>query len=72
MIGGKVKTDRRDSKKPAGMLAGGFLKRICILTPEKRADREMVRTRNQIEKDRNRVQKRIKAKLLFHGIDKTQ
>ena len=71
-IGGKVKTDRRDSKKLASMLAGGFLKRVYLLTPEERADRELVRTRNQIERDRKRVQRRIKAKLLFHGIAKTK
>ncbi|MCL0051026.1 transposase, partial [Dehalococcoidia bacterium] len=37
-IGGKVKTDRRDSKKLAGMLAGGFLMRVYVLTAEERGD----------------------------------
>lgn len=69
-IGGKVKTDRRDSKKLAGMLAGEFLKRVYVLTPEERGDRELVRTRNQIERHRKRVQNQIKAKLLFHGVKK--
>jgi len=69
-IGGKVKTDRRDSKKLAGMLAGGLLKRVYVLSPEERADRELVRTRNQIERHRKRVQNQIKAKLTFHGVKK--
>jgi len=33
-IGGRVKTDRRDSIKSATMLSGGFLKCIYILSPE--------------------------------------
>jgi transposase len=68
--GGKVKTDRRDSKKLASLLASGLLKRVYILTLEERADRELVRTRNQIERHRKRVQNQIKAKLVFHGIEK--
>ena len=52
------------------MLASGFLKRVYVLTPEERADRELVRTRNQIERHRKRVQNQIKAKLLFYGIKK--
>lgn len=55
-VGGRVKTDRRDSKKLSSMLAGGFLRRIHILTPEERAHRQLLRTRNQ-----------IKSLLLFHG-----
>ncbi|MBT9160870.1 MAG: hypothetical protein DDT26_02166 [Dehalococcoidia bacterium] len=69
-IGGRVKTDRRDSKKLASLLASGFLKRVYVLTPDERADRELVRTRNQIERHRKRVQNQIKAKLLFHGVEK--
>lgn len=69
-LGGRVKTDRRDSRKLASMLAAGFLKRVYVLSPEERADRELVRTRNQIERHRKRVQAQIKAKLLFYGISK--
>ena len=69
-IGGNVKTDRRDSKKLAGMLVNGFLKRVYVLRPEQRADRELVRTRNQIERHRKRVQSQIKAKLLLYGVQK--
>ena len=67
-MGGKVKTDRRDSRKLASMLAGGFLKRVYVFTPEERADRDLVRTRNQIERHRKRSQLQIKAKLAFYGV----
>jgi transposase len=66
-IGGKVKTDRRDSRKLTTMLAGGFLRRIHVLTPEERAHRQLLRTRNQIEHHRRQVQNQIKSMLLFHG-----
>jgi len=71
-LGGRVKTDRRDSRKLATMLAAGFLKRVYVLSPEERADRELVRTRNQIERHRKRTQAQIKAKLLFHGVSKPE
>jgi len=64
-LGVKVKADRRDSKKLASMLASGLLRRVHVLSPEERADRELVRTRNWIERHRKRVQNQIKAKLLF-------
>jgi len=54
-VGGRVKTDQRDSKKLAAMLAGGFLKRVHPLSPEERADRQLLRTRNQIEKHRSQT-----------------
>ena len=66
-VGGKVKTDRRDSRKLASMLAGGFLRRVHVLTPEERAHRQLLRTRNQIEHHRRVVQNQIKSMLLFHG-----
>jgi transposase len=66
-IGGRVKTDRRDSKKLASMLTGGFLRRIHVLTPEERAHRQLLRTRNQIEHHRRQIQNQIKSLLLFHG-----
>jgi transposase len=66
-VSGKVKTDNRGSKKLAAMLAGGFLKRVYVLTPEELAHRQLVRTRNQIEKHRKQTQNQIKSLLLFHG-----
>ncbi len=66
-VGGGVKTDRRDSRKLASMLVGGFLRRVYVLTPEERAHRQLLRTRNQIEHHRRQVQNQIKSMLLFHG-----
>jgi transposase len=63
----RVKTDHRDSRKLATMLAGGFLKRVHILTHEELAHRQLLRTRNQIEKHRKQTQNQIKGMLLFHG-----
>lgn len=63
----RVKTDHRDSRKLATMLAGGFLKRVHILTPEELAHRQLLRTRNQIERHRRQTQNQIKSMLLFHG-----
>jgi transposase len=66
-VGGRVKTDRRDSTKLATMLASGFLKRVHILSPEERAHRQLLRTRDQIERHRKQTQAQIKSMLLFHG-----
>ena len=58
-----MKTDHRDSTKLAMMLAGGFLKRVHVLSPEERAHRQLLRTRNQIEKHRKQTQGQIKSML---------
>lgn len=60
-VGGRVKTDRRDSRKLASMLAGGYLKRIHVLSAEERAHRQLLRTRNQIEHHRRQAQNQISA-----------
>jgi len=49
------------------MLSKGFLRRIYVLSPEERADRQLLRTRNQIDLDRRRVMSQIKSLLLMHG-----
>ena len=66
--GNKVKTDKRDSRKLAKLLESNMLKRVYVLTPEDRADRELLRTRRQILEHRNDVARQIKSKLLFYGI----
>lgn len=66
-LGGRVKTDKRDSRKLASLLASGFLKRVHILSREERAHRQLLRTRNQIERHRKQTQAQIKSMLLFHG-----
>jgi transposase len=66
-VGGRVKTDKRDSRKLASLLASGFLRRVHILSLEERAHRQVLRTRNQIERHRKQTQAQIKSMLLFHG-----
>jgi transposase len=66
--GNKVKTDKRDSRKLAKLLESNMLKRVYVLTKEDRADRELVRTRRQIQEHRTDVMRQIKSKLLFNGI----
>lgn len=67
--GNRVKTDKRDSRKLANLLARNMLKRVHVLTEEDRTDRELVRTRRQIVEHRSNVARQIKSKLLFYGIE---
>jgi len=67
--GNHVKTDRRDSRKLAHLLAKGLLKRVWVPTVQQRYERQVIRTRRQLIRDRVRIQNRIKAELRFYGID---
>jgi transposase len=67
--GNRVKTDRRDSKKLAHLLAKGLLKRVWIPSEEERYHRQVPRRRRQLIGDRVRTQNRIKSELTFYGID---
>ncbi len=67
--GNKVKTDRRDSRKLARLLASGdLLKEVWVPSEEERAHRQVIRRRRQLIGDRIRTQNRIKAELRFLGI----
>jgi len=66
--GNRVKTDRRDSRKLAHLLAKGLLKRVWVPSEEERYHRQVIRRRRQFVRDRVRTQSRIKAELRFHGI----
>jgi transposase len=48
-------------------LASRFLKRVFVLSAQERAHRQLLRTRNQIERHRKQTQAQIKSMLLFHG-----
>lgn len=63
----RVKTDRRDATKLAMLLAGNLLKSVYVLEPQHRGERELLRTYQQVERHRKRVQCQIKSKLLFYG-----
>jgi transposase len=64
----KIKTDPRDSLELARLLQGGMLRGIFIPTLEERAIRDLVRTRTTLVAERTATIRRIKAKLMFHGI----
>lgn len=66
--GNRVKTDKRDSRKLALLLAKGLLKRVHVPTPQEREQRSVVRRRRQLIRERVRTQNRIKAELRFYGI----
>jgi len=67
--GNLVKTDKRDSRKLAFLLARGLLKRVYVPTQEERYHRQVIRRRRQLISDRVRTQNRIKSELSFYGID---
>ncbi len=66
--GNKVKTDRRDSRKLAQLLAKGMLKRVWVPSAEERFHRQVIRRRRQLIGDRVRTQNRIKSELCFYGM----
>lgn len=66
--GNRVKTDRRDSRKLAHLLAKGMLKRVWVPSEEELYHRQVIRRRRQLVRDRVRTQSRIKAELSFYGI----
>ncbi len=66
--GNRIKTDKRDSRKLALLLAKGMLKRVHVPTPQEREHRAVVRRRRQLIRERVRTQNRIKAELRFYGI----
>ena len=67
--GNRVKTDRRDSRKLAHLLAKRMLKRVWVPSVEERYHRQVVRRRRQLIGDRVRTQNRIKAELRFYGME---
>ena len=66
--GNRVKTDRRDSRKLAHLLAKGLLKRVWVPSEEELYHRQVIRRRRQLIRDRVRTQSRIKAELRFYGV----
>jgi transposase len=50
--GNRVKTDKRDSRKLALLLAKGMLKRVYVPTPQEREQRAVVRRRRQLIRER--------------------
>jgi len=51
--GSRVKTDKKDSYKLAKLLESNMLKKVWGLSPEEKAQRQLVRTRRQIVNHRS-------------------
>ncbi len=66
--GNKVKTDRKDSRKLARLLANGLLKAVWVPSKEELYHRTVIRRRHQIMQDRIRFQHRIVSELRLYGI----
>jgi transposase len=65
--GDRVKTDRRDARKLARLLAGGLLEPISVPSPEQEAARDLVRAREDARLDRMRDRHRLSKFCLRHG-----
>src|SRR3989442_8942805 len=65
--GERVKTDSRDARKLARLLAGGLLEPIHVPSPEQESARDLVRAREDARLDRMRDPHRLSKFLLRHG-----
>jgi transposase len=66
--GDRVKTDPRDARKLARLLAGGLLEPIYVPAPELEAARDLVRAREDARLDRMRDRHRLSKFCLRHGL----
>jgi transposase len=66
--GDRVKTDPRDARKLAGLLAGGLLEAITVPSEQVEALRDLVRAREDARIDRMRGRHRLSKFLLRHGL----
>src|SRR5262245_16237029 len=65
--GDRVKTDPRDARKLARLLAGGLLEPIYVPSPHLEAARDLVRAREDARLDRMRDRHRLSKFCLRHG-----
>src|SRR5438128_2703257 len=65
--GERIKTDPRDARKLARLLAGGLLEPIHVPTPEVEAARDLVRAREDARLDRMRDRHRLSKFCRRHG-----
>ena len=66
--GDRIKTDRRDARKLAGLLRAGLLTQVHVPTPEQEAVRDLTRARTAVKQDQTRVRHRLSKFLLRRGI----
>jgi len=64
----KVKTDRRDAEKLIRAFDSDSFRPIAVPSPEKRAARQLVRERDRLKKDIQRIKQRIHGLAKFHAI----
>jgi transposase len=65
--GERVKTDRRDARKLAGLFRAGELTAIRVPSPEDEAVRDLLRARQDLKEDILRSRHRLSKFLLRHG-----
>lgn len=66
--GERVKTDRRDARKLAELLAGGQLTEVHPPTPEAESVRDLCRAREDAKEDQTRARHRLSKFLLRRGL----
>jgi transposase len=66
--GDRVKTDKRDARRLAQLLSANLLKSVTVPERQKREDRELLRTREQLVSQRRRLFLQVQSKLRFHGL----
>lgn len=66
--GERIKTDRRDARKIAEYLQGGYLTEVHPPTPAQEAARDLCRCREDAQQDRMRARHRLSKFLLRRGI----
>ena len=65
--GDRIKTDRRDARKLAGLFRAGELTAVRVPTPEEEAVRDLLRARQDEREDILRARHRLSKFLLRHG-----
>lgn len=65
----RQKTDKIDSRKLARMLKNNDMEGIYVPSIEQQEERNLLRTRQKIVRDKTRVKNRIKSYLKFQGAD---
>ncbi|HMK98868.1 MAG TPA: IS110 family transposase [Acidimicrobiales bacterium] len=66
--GDRVKTDKRDSRRLAGLHRAGQLTPVAVPSPAQEAVRDLCRTRGQMVSDLTRARNRLTHFLLRHGL----
>ncbi len=66
--GDRVKTDRRDARRLAGLHRAGELTSIAIPTPAQEGVRDLCRTRGDMVQDLTRARNRLSGFLLRHSV----